>query len=198
MLCGQTHPLKIHAYLGRKVRSPAQGENVVVTIVSIICRTAKEAGKQYSKRILPPFVIPYCQIGREGVLAYLRRYPDGSLVYAAGLAMLGARDLRTIGRHIALGLQMIGAAALQLASLLSGLAAYATLPEPRLGQSPTEHLDELARQVGRAARRAGHGSASELPPIVYVHLASAFERSSEPLALPSSCVLRAAVFHDTS
>ena len=180
------------------MRSPAEGENVVVTIVSIICRTAKEAGKQYSKRILPPFVIPYCQIGLEGVLTYLRRYPDGSLVYAAGLAMLGARDRRTIGRHIALGLQTIATASLELAELLSGLPAYASLPEAPLGQSPTEHLEELAQQVGRAARRAGHGSASEVPPIVYVHLASVFERSSGPLAVPSSCVLRAAVFHDTS
>ena len=180
------------------MRSPAEGQNVEVTIISIVCATAKEAGKQYSKRILPPFVIPYCQIGREGVLEYLRRYPDGRLVYAAGVAMLGARDRRTIGRHIGLGLQMIGAAALELATLLSGLAAYASLPEPRLGQSPVEHLDELAQQVGRAARRAGGGSAAEIPPPVYVHLASVFARSRRGLAVSLSYVLTAAVIPDTS
>ncbi len=133
-LCGQIHALKVHACLWRKVRSPAEAENVPIRVVSIICRAAKEAGKQYSKRILPPFVIPYCQIVRDGVAAYLRRYPDGSLVYAVGLELLGAWDRRTVRRHIGWALQLIGVACLQLAQLLSGLPAYATLPQPRLGQ----------------------------------------------------------------
>ena len=184
--------------LWRKVRCPAEGENTEVTIVSVICGTAKEAGKQYSKRILPPFVIPYCQIGREGVLAYLRRFPDGRLVYLVASAMLGARDKRTIRRHIALGLAGIAAAGLELSTLLSEVPAYATIPEHRLGQSPGEYLEELGEQMDLAGRRAGGSYASSVPPIVYVHLVSVFDRSAGPLAAPLSCVLKAAVFHDTS
>lgn len=167
-------------------------------MVSIICHAAKEAGKQYSKRILPPFVIPFCQIGREGVLAYLRQFPDGRLVYAEGLALLGARDRRTIRRHIALGLSWIDAAALELARLLSGLPAYARLPQPRLSQTPTNRLEELAHEADRAAGRAGRGTAAEVPPLVYVHVASLFERSARPLAIPLSSVLRTVVIPDTS
>ena len=180
------------------MRPPQEGENVEVTVVSIICHAAKEAGKQYSKRILPPFLIPYCQIGREGVLEYLRRFPDGRLIYAEGLALLGACDKRTIRRHIALGLSCIGAAALELASLLSGLAAYAGLRQPRLSQSPTERLEELVDETDRAARRAGRATAAEVPPLVYVHLVSVFERSRRPLVIPLSCVLRKVVIPDTS
>ena len=197
-LCGEVHGLRIHARLWRKVRTPEDGENVEITVVSIICDAAKQAGKQYSKRILPPFVIPYCQIGREGVLAYLRRFPDGRVDYAAGFAMLGARDIRTIRRHIALGLWTLAAAALGLASLLSELPSYATLPEHRLGESPGQYLEELAEQMYRAQRRAGGEGASRVPPMVYTHLVSTIQRSLRPLATPLSCVLRAAVFHDTS
>jgi hypothetical protein len=184
--------------LWRKVRSPEQGENVDVRIVSIACVRAKEAGKQYTKRILPPFLIPYCQIAREGVLAYLGRFPDGRVVYRFGNELLGARDVRTLRRHIVMGLATIAAAGLELARLLSGLPAHATLPEPQLKESPGQYLQELSEQMDRAARRAGGSRGSETPPMVYAHLVSVVDRSPGPLATSLTCVLKAAVFHDTS
>jgi len=180
------------------VRSAEQGENVDVTIISIICVRAKEASKRYTKRILPPFVIPYCQIGREGVLGYLGRFPDGRVKYSVGLQMLGARDIRTMRRHIAMGLATIAAAGLLLASLLSGLPAHATLPEAHLNESPGQYLQELAQQMHGAARRAGGRRGSGIPPMVYAHLVSVVERCPGPVVTPLSCVLRAAVFHDSS
>jgi hypothetical protein len=197
-LCGDVHGLRIHALLWRKVRSPEEGENVEITIISIVCVRAKEAGKQYSKRILPPFVIPYCQIGREGVLAYLGRFPDGRIVYRIGNELLGARDIRTIRHHIAMGLATIAAAGLELARLLSGLPAHASLPEPQIKQSPGQYLEELSQQMARAARRAGGSRGPEIPPIVYAHLLSVVDRSPGPVVTPLSRVLKAAVFHDSS
>jgi len=197
-LCGEVHGLRIHAVLWRKVRSPEVGENIEVTVISIICGRAKEAGGQYSKRILPPFVIPYCQIGRQGVLAYLGQFPDGKIVYRLGNEFLGARDIRTIRRHIALGLATIAMAGLELASLLCAVPAHATLPEARLGESSGQYLQELGEQMDLAGRRARGKPASSMPSIVYLHLVSVFERSPAPLATPLSCVLKAAVFHDTS
>jgi len=197
-LCGEVHGLRIHAVLWRKVRSAERGENLELTIVSIVCVRAKEASKQYTKRMLPPFIIPYCQITREGVMAYLGRFPGGKVEYSVGLQMLGARDIRTIRRHIAMGLATIAAAGLELAGLLSGLPAHATLPEPQLKQSPGQYLQELAQQMHGAARRAGASRGSETPPMVYAHLVSVVDRSPGPVATPLSCVLRAAVFHDSS
>jgi len=197
-LCGEVHGLRIHAVPWRNVRSPEVGENIEVTVISIICGRAKEAGGQYSKRILPPFVIPYCQIGRQGVLAYLGQFPDGKIVYRLGNELLGARDIRTIRRHIALGLATVAAAGLELASLLCGVPAHATLPQARLGEPPGQYLQELGEQMELAGRRAGGKPASSMPSIVYLHLVSVFARSRPPLVPPLSCVLRAAVFHDTS
>lgn len=184
--------------LVRKVRSPERGENVEVTVISIVCLKAKEAGKQYTKRLLPPFLIPYCQISREGVMGYLGRICDGRVEYALGVRMLGARDIRTIRRHIAMGLATIGAANLELSSLLSGLPAHATLPEPQLNESPGQYLQELSQQMDWAARRAGASRGSETPPMVYAHLVSVVERSPGPLAISLTCVLKAVLFHDTS
>jgi len=125
--------------LWRTVRSPELGQNTEVTIVSIICGRAKEAGKPYSKRILPPFVIPYCQIGREGVMAYLGRFPDGRIVYRFGNELLGARDIRTIRRHIAMGLASGGA------FFLMGFERdWVVLREGGIGNPLTE-LDEQVR-----------------------------------------------------
>jgi hypothetical protein len=164
----------VHAVLLRKVRSPEEGENVELTIISIVCLKAKEAGKHYTKRLLPPFLIPYCQISRQGVMAYLGRFSDGRVEYAFGVRMLGARDIRTIRRHVAMGLATISAAALELASLLSGLPAHATLPARQLNESPGQSLQELS------------------------HLVSVVERSAGGVAIPLTSVLRAAVFHDSS
>jgi hypothetical protein len=197
-LCGEVHELRIHAMLRRKVRSAEEGENRAILIVAIICGRAEQAGKQYTKRILPPFVIPYCQIGREGVLAYLARLPDGEIVYRLGNELLGARDIRTIRRHIAMGLATIAAAGLELARLLSELPAYADLPEPQISRSSGQYLQELSHQMDRAARRAGARQGPETPPIVYAHLLSVLQRSPGPVAIPLSRVLKAAVFHDSS
>lgn len=170
--------------LWRKVRSPESGENTEITIVSIICRKAKEQGNQYTERLLPAFLIPFCQIGREGVLRYLRLYAKGRIVYRIASAMLGARDWRTIRRHLAMGLAEIGQAALQLATLLSQVLVYATVAERPLGQSDCQYLEALAEQVHRAGRRAHGGSVPRIPAVAYVHLASVFSRSSRPLVPP--------------
>jgi hypothetical protein len=183
--------------LWRKVRSPETGENTEITLISIICRRAKERGRQYTKRLLPPFVNPFCQIGREGVLAYLRRFPDSRMVYRLASAMLGARDPRTIRRHLAMAGAQLGEAALVLATLLSEVPAYGSLPRHPLGQSNGGYLEALAEQAHRAGRRSRGGGAPRIPSLVYVHLVGVFQRCSRPLAPPLSSVVRAVVFHDT-
>jgi hypothetical protein len=190
--------MRIHAYLWRSVRSPVEAQNVRIRVFSIICMRAKEAGRQYSKRILPPFVIPFCQIIRDGVFAYLRRHPDGSVLFAVGLELLGAWDRRTVRRHLGRAVQLIGGACLQVAQLLSGLLAYASLPQPPLGQPPLEKLEEFAREADRVRRRAGGGTAPQMPAVVYVHLVDVFERARRPLSIPLTCALRMLVVPDTS
>jgi hypothetical protein len=198
LLCGEVHLLSIHARLWRTVRSPEEGQNIEIVIIAIICLKAKEVGRQYTKRILPPFVIPYCVISREAVLAYLRRFPDGRIHYRIASPMLGAVDMRTIRRHIADALDLISEATLQITLVLSQLPSYATVPQRRVGESEMASLGKAVEEMHRASRRVRGGSAPQIPPVVYIHAVGVYSRARNPLVPPLGLVLRAAVFHDTS
>jgi hypothetical protein len=198
LLCGQIHPLSIHAYLERKVRSPEDGQNMAITIIAIICRRAKEQGTQYTKRILPPFVIPYCVISRERVWAYLCRFPDGRLHSVIASQMLGTVDLRTIRRHLREALTAVKEAALQLARVLSTIPAFATLPDGRGRESELKVLCAAAEQMNEAAVKLRGGSAPRIPALGYLHAVSVYRRARRPLKIPLTSVVRLVVFHDTS
>lgn len=180
------------------MRYPADGKNTEITIIAIICLSAKREGTQYTKRLLPPFVIPYCVISREGVLAYVRRFPDGIIHVATASEMMGTVDIRTIRRHVRGTMKLIEDAALRLSEFLSAIAGYGGLPDHRAGQSPLESLDKAAKEMDRAAARVQGGSAPRIPPMVYVHAVDVYARARERLIPPLSLVLRAVVFHDTS
>ena len=55
ILCGEVHPIHVHAKFTRLVRSNETEKNEPILIFSIICKNAKEQGRQYTKRILPFF-----------------------------------------------------------------------------------------------------------------------------------------------
>jgi hypothetical protein len=190
--------MRIHVRLWRKVRSPADGKNTDITIIVIICLSAKKKGTQYTKRLLPPFVIPYCVISRESVMAYARRFPNGIIHVAIASAMMGTVDIRTIRRHLLDTRKLIEDAALRLSECLSGIPAYARMPDQRPGQSPLESLDKASKEMDRAAARVQGGSAPTIPPLVYVHAVGVYARAGKRLIPSLSLVLRAVVFHDTS
>jgi hypothetical protein len=198
LLCGQLHALKIRSFLVRKVRSPEDGCNTLIIIILIFCQTAKEQGKQYTKRLLPPFVIPYCVICRETVLAYVRLHPDGAIHAAVASLMMGTVDIRTMRRHVRLAMHLIKDAALNLWEFMSELPVYTTLPDHRPGASPLESLDKAAQELDRAAARVQGGSAAAIPVLVYVHALNVYARANHPIVPVSTLVLRAVFFHDTS
>ena len=96
LLCGQVHRLYIHGYVGRLIRDNSTYENVEIVICVIICPTAKREGKQYTKRLVPPFVIPECNISLENVFAMYRAMPDGRIDYDRASELLGTVCAKTI------------------------------------------------------------------------------------------------------
>jgi len=165
-------------------------QDIEIRVVTIICFKAQGQGRQYTKRLLPPFVIAFCRISRQGVLEYLRRYPDGRVVYRIASAVLGALDRRTIRRHLGMAAAYIDEAVRGLAPFLRD-AGHA-VRRPRPGESQIEYLEYLAG--GQIAA----GGELRAPSLGYVHLVCLLERSSRPPAVSLSCVLRTMVFHDTS
>ena len=198
LLCGRVHELKIHSYPQRKVRVPETCANATLVIVVIVCATAKARGLQRYKRILPSFVTPYCVIRRDAVLDYLKVYPSGVMHYRAALSMLGALDKRTIRRHLAEALTLIGIAVTQIASLLAQAALLATMPSRAATEPGPVYLQRVSAELNRAARRACGAQARSIPPLAFVHVAGVGKRHRGGLAVSMTSVLRALVFSDTS
>ena len=197
LLCGQLHPPKVHSYVNRKVRLPETCSNDTILIIVIICAAAKAQDRQYTKRILPPFVVPFCVIRRDGLLKYLKAHPQGEFHYRHALETLGALDKRTIRRHLAEAGKLLEEAMRKTAVLLAENAFWATLPERPVGQSDLEYLEAAAAEVHRARRRAFGTPRCCLPALLFVHVAGVFWRHRGPLAISMTSVLRALVFHDT-
>lgn len=166
--------------LWRKIRSPEEVSNTDIIIIAIICRRAKKLGKQYTKRILPPSVIPYCVICREAVLEYLCRFPDGALHPKIASEMFGTVDIRTMRRHLRVALTEIKMAALLIMRFLAEIPtppSLAKVPERRGNEPEWQYLRKTAEEMARASVKVRPATAVMLPPLVCVHAVSVYRRA---------------------
>ncbi len=170
----------------------------MILIISIYCIKAKKRGLQYTKRILPPFVIPECNIILEYVLKYIAFYPDGSIDYEAAGIILGTLDNRTIHRHIELARKMIASTNLHLCEVFSSLSSYAHLPEEKTGEGEYAYLTLLVNEANQAVIRIRGSGTDEIKCIAYVHIEYVFGKSRSPPKTALNHVLRTFLFYDTS
>jgi hypothetical protein len=197
MLCREIHLLRVHAILKRKIRTDEE-QNIDILIISIYCIRAKERGWQYTKRILPPFVIPECNIMLVNVWRYIVRYPDGVIRYEQAGFMLGSYDNRTIKKHILLGWQMIQVANLGLMKFLSTLPGFASLPKLKVGESAHSHLVLMVEQSRQAAVRMGIAGSTVAPVVSYIHGVYVVEKSRKRPKTTLNHVFQALLYFDTS
>jgi hypothetical protein len=196
-LCGEIHGIRVHAILVRLVRTEEEG-NSEILILAIYCLRAKKQGRQYTKRMLPPFVIPECNITLENVLRYLHCRPEQNIDYDAASAMLGSYDPRTLKRHILLGLRMIQEANVLMAELLVGLSPYARLPQLKGSYAPIESLGILTAELRQTVRKVA-GQAIEPPQEgLFIHRVYVHTGCRNPLATALNRVFREVAFCDTS
>jgi len=173
-LCGEVHRLRIHALLVRKIRTREE-QNTEILIVSIYCLLARKQGKQYTKRILPPFVIFRCVIILENVLRYVSKHSESERIdYEEASYLLGSYDDRTIRKHIETAWRMIREAKLDLSRLLAGLGMSAGLSE---AETPLSEWQQIEQRSVQGSKEAGHTPDTEscaFEPIVVIH--AAYER----------------------
>ena len=72
------HPLVIHSYPSRSYRNPESLEEVWIKIPVCCCDEAKARGLQYTKRLLPDFLIPFARMRLDKVIEAGRRKESGS------------------------------------------------------------------------------------------------------------------------
>jgi hypothetical protein len=190
ILCGQVHELRFHGYVRRLVRSNATSTNKAILICVIICISARAASKQYTKRILPPFVTPECNIGLDNAFEMYRAMPDGRIDYDRASELLGSVCVKTMRRHY-----LMAVAFTEVAVLL--LTKYLALSAPLLPQSgqPQEELLMLFVSMMQTVcdlevqRSEKHHDLA--PPTLYLHPVYVFMKSrtalwgEKPLGLSS-------------
>ena len=197
--------MRIHAYLGRLIWKNDTRKNDRIIVLAIFCPTAKKSGDQYTKRILPGFVTPECNIMLSNTMEYVAQCPQERINYAKAEMILGVGDPRTIRRHILRGRQIMDETNLELIQVLSGLPGFAHLPERKPGVGRHESLAATVRQIDDAATRMDGAGRVEVPAIGYVHVVYAFEMARNPvkvcgisLKTPLNRVLSKLAFDDTS
>lgn len=187
----------MHATLARLVRT-GEEHNSKILILAIYCFRAKRQGRQYTKRILPPFVIPECNITLENVLDYLRAHPGQPIDFDAASASLGSYDVRTLKRHIRDGVEMIRRAGVLAGELLALLSAYAHLPPMKVGDTELGSLRVLCGQLHEVVQKVSGKPTRAVPQAVCVHLVYVHAKCRNPLATPLNRVFRKRAFSDTS
>jgi len=168
-LCAEVHRLYIHYYVGRLIRDPATETNVEIVICVIICHIAKSEGKQYTKRMLPPFVTPECNITLEHAFRMVTAMPGGRIDYRYAGNVLGTYCRNTILRHYCMIVTYSEIAVSLLGEYLALIAPFIQLP----GQPPYEKLFSLLLSLMKAICQAHFqrsGRPVEPPPaLLYLH-----------------------------
>lgn len=203
LLCGCVHEVRIHAWCERLVRC-ADGRNHRILILSCICDEARRRGKQYTKRMLPWFVIPECNIRLDLVLNLLmlvERHPEPEvgmkLAYERAAGVIGSVSEHTITRHLEWVGHLLAASTLAASELMAALAPFAELPAVRAGGSGLAELRRYLMALALARRRA-QGRGGALRVIGCLHLCYVVVRARSPLALPLNQVLQYWLWFDTS
>lgn len=202
LLCSRVHRLYVHYYVGRLIRDPATAENIEIVIAVIICYVAKSEGKQYTKRMLPPFVTPECNITLEHTFRMVAAMPEGRHDYRYAGTYLGTFCKRTIEHHYHMLVAYTEIAVRLMAEYLARVAPFVEQP----GTPPYHRLFSLFVELWKAmneaqVRRSGH-SGTPPPELWYLHPVYVHEKSRRAARRPGKNLLNLAVsihaYFDTS
>jgi hypothetical protein len=198
LLCGTIHSMVVLSYPGRKWRSPEDGLDHKIRIICIICAIAREQGKQYTKRLLPEFLRPYCRIRLDLDLEYYTvNYIDsGKYDWEDACAFLGCIDTRTARRHLADIQSNVPRMNLELSHVMSHKSGFITDTESPPDTPPAMVLALRVVQV-RGYHVSLYGNLPPITPGFYTPL-GIIHTWFCGRNLSTSYVLKTPLCHDTS
>ena len=195
----QIHEIRIHQYHSRLVRSEITETNIEIIIFSIYCPNAKAEGRQYTKRILPYFVIPECNICLLNAIQFYQiSHGVGKIAYEQSAGILGTVNLKTIKRHYDMAANYLLEAIMDLVQFLTTIPNLVTLEDPRPSdESHLVLLDEYTRLINQAAERTGKRTNAN--PVRITHRTYILQKARNPgLYIPMNLVVAYVFFNDTS
>jgi hypothetical protein len=188
----------IHQYDYRLVRSNETGQNEPILIFSIYCERAKKNGTQYTKRILPSFVIPECNITLENVLEAYTRNPSEKIDYDAASVTMGTMCEATIRTHFTRVSQMIDTACLFLIHFFTTIPQIIKLEKPQIGIERYTQLLQYIQLFEKAIIKAGIPHTGKVLLLKVLHTTYMKERTRSPVKIPMNLISLYLFFHDTS
>jgi hypothetical protein len=129
-----------------------------ILIAVILCTTARDAGNQYTKRLLPDFLLPYSPIRLDRIMDAERQRREEGASLEDCCQILGCVELRTVRKHFKRLYELAGAVGLQLSEQLAHNPQYACLPEVVPEQGVIQKMYKLHDLHEHAAVRAGHAA----------------------------------------
>ena len=153
---------------------------------------------QYTKRILPPFVIPECNISFTRVLAYITKYPDGTINYDDAAYILGTYDKRTIKKHIQRALKIIRKTISGLLPYMSNFPGLMIVSAKRPQENLLDYVEKLTNGIHNGHIRMGKPSLYKPGKKKYIHTVYWVEKSRTPIRCTLNHVFPALHFYDTS
>lgn len=160
------HPARIHGYPARKVRNPVTGENDQIRVISLWCEASRLAGRPYTIRILPDFLIPRSVI-RLDLLIEAAEAPGENLSIDQLCLHLGCIDPRTVRRRLATLHDAVNTVSLELSIRRSAAPELGDIPISTPDTEPLKRCRQLYQREIQACERAGSLIAM-LPPLIHL------------------------------
>lgn len=200
-LCATVHPVRFHQNrIERLVRDPQTGDNQPIQICAIRCPRSRQQGGQYTKRILPEFVIPEANIRLDRVVMCLQQFGTAAkLDYGVACGLLGTVSSRTVDRHMGAARQMAQQALAGAVQLLVMLVGFGQLPASQVSERDDyRDLCLLVAALNEAARRHHGQRGAPLRPQACLHLIYVQRRARKPVGISANQVLSLRVVLDSS
>jgi hypothetical protein len=195
-LCGKTHEFHNHGKVIRFIRNNQTYANTAIFIFVAYCPDSKKRGNQYTKRILPPFLIPECNITLENCLKMVKEGRKVNIDRACEL--LGTYCERTVRRHFRQLNQVLQQTIGWTMSWLAGFPLVACLPVSKPGKTLYEELLDMYQAL-LSARQKITGYCSENPAIIqlpaYIFVLT---KARNTCSIPLDLVCLMKVLFDTS
>jgi hypothetical protein len=132
-------------------------EDVWIKVPVCSCRRSKALGRQYTKRLLPDFLIPFARMRLDAVVYAGRERADGSTVEKC-CRIIGCTDLRTARMHLKRLEEAAKTVALTLAESQAAAVHLHGTDDPLRPLAPLERLEKLLERQEEGRLRSGDGT----------------------------------------
>lgn len=145
----------IHSCVARSYRDPESMEDVWIEVPVCSCSRAKALGRQWTKRFLPDFLIPFARMRLDKVIEAGRERAGGSTVEEC-CRIIGCIDLRTARMHLKRLEETAKTEALTLAESQAAAVHLYETDSPLRPLAPLERLEKLLDRQKEGQLRVGN------------------------------------------